>query len=187
MESTNPRKKKLSSKGKSPQCTTTTAIPGTNLSEPGPVNKNVQKRNEECTEDVSRPRNRPMPRPSLPFSGVSVNVKKPRKVYDSSRMNSALADVNINGMSVRKAARTWNVPRTTLNDIKRCRYSSESRPGPKTVLSHDEENHLVEWLLELARRAVLISKDNLLNSIQGILRDDPRSNPFTDNRPGNSW
>jgi len=107
------------------------------------------------------------------------------KAYNAQQMSRALADVSA-GMSIRKAAKVWSVPRTTLNDLKLGNYK-QSRPGPCTVLTTDEENMLVEWLIEMSRRALPVSRDCLLDSIQAVLIGDPRANPFTDNRPGDTW
>ena len=71
---------------------------------------------------------------------------KVRKSYDSQRMQSAVYDV-VAGMSVKKAAQKWSVPRTTLNDIKLGRYKHDARPGPSTILTQAEESLLQEWVV----------------------------------------
>ena len=77
-------------------------------------------------------------------------------------------------MSVKKAAVKWNVPRTTLQDLKSGKYNTTSRPGPPTILTVDEELLLVEWITELARRGIPLSKENLLDSVQSIVKSDGR-------------
>ena len=111
---------------------------------------------------------------------------KVRKSYDSQRMQSALGDVEA-GMSVKKAAQKWSVPRTTLNDIKLGRYKHDARPGPSTILTQAEESLLQEWVVEMSRRGLPLNRDNLLDSIQEIINEDNRPNPFTNNRPGLTW
>jgi DDE superfamily endonuclease/Tc5 transposase DNA-binding domain len=112
--------------------------------------------------------------------------RKSRKSYDAQRMLSALGDVEA-GMSVKKAALTWSVPRTTLNNLKLGRYKPDARPGPCTILTQAEELLLQEWIVEMSRRGLPMNRENLLDSIQVILSEDGRANPFLDNRPGNSW
>ena len=119
-------------------------------------------------------------------SGVTTSFiarkEKVRKSYDSERMQSALSDVEA-GMSVKKAAQKWSVPRTTLNDIKLGRYKHDARPGPSTILTQTEESLLQEWVVEMSRRGLPLNRDNLLDSIQEIINEDNQPN----NRPGMTW
>lgn len=71
--------------------------------------------------------------------------------------------------------------------IEKSGYQEVIRPGPATILTTDEEALLCDWLVGLCRRGIPIQKDLLLDSIQCILTDDPRSNPFSNNRPGKGW
>ena len=119
----------------------------------------------------------------------SLTETKPRpsrKEYSTDQARGALMDIT-DGMSVRKAATKWQVPRTTLQDLKKGLYTPDSRPGPSSILTHDEEQLLCEWITELSRRGIPINKDGLLDSVQKILNDDPRDNPFVGNRPGKGW
>ena len=54
--------------------------------------------------------------------------KSKRKNYGVAQAEQALQDV-ADGMSVKKAAHKWGIPRTTLNDIKLGRYSVSARPA----------------------------------------------------------
>ena len=91
------------------------------------------------------------------------------------------------GMSVRKAAKTWSVPRSTLIDLKGGLYLVSSRPGPNPVMTAEEEKLICEWIMELARRGIPLSRTTLLDTIQDIINSDSRPNPFTNGRPGRSW
>jgi len=77
--------------------------------------------------------------------------------------------------------------RTTLQNRKKGWFLEISRPGPSTVLTTEEEAVLCDWLIELCRIGIQIQKALLLDSIQRILTDEPRPNPFTCNRPGKGW
>jgi len=113
--------------------------------------------------------------------------RKVRKQYTISQAESALFEIQ-QGMSVKKAAAKWSVPRTTLMDFKKGKYAVDGKPGPNPVLSKEEENLLCEWILELARRGIPINRSSLLDSVQTILNDEPdRNTPFTNNRPGTAW
>lgn len=114
------------------------------------------------------------------------SVTKKRKCYSASQAQGALDDIH-GGMSVKSAAKKWHVPRTTLQDLKKGLYVVSSRPGPSPVLSGDEEALLCEWVIEMARRGIPLNKNCLLDSVQKILFEDPRDNPFSNSRPGAAW
>jgi hypothetical protein len=117
---------------------------------------------------------------------TSKNTHTKRKSYNPQQAREALEAIS-SGMSVRKAASVYNIPRTTLQDMKKGSYEPESRPGPSSILTPTEEQLLCEWLIELSRRGIPISKECLLDSVQKIIQDDPRPNPFVHSRPGRSW
>ena len=113
-------------------------------------------------------------------------VKKGRKQYTVIQLENAAKDVSA-GLSVKKAASKWSVPRTTLNDVKLGRYKPNDKPGPNPFLTSEEEQLLEEWIIEMSRRGLLVRRDTVLDSIQHILNEDGRPNPFPDNRPGQTW
>ena len=117
---------------------------------------------------------------------VQTGTIKKRKLYDSEQAIAALNAIH-RGMSVRTAAKEFGVPRTTLVDLFKGRYSVTAKLGPSTVLTADEENLLCDWLVELCRRGIPVNKNCLLDSVQQIIVADGRKNPFTNNRPGDAW
>jgi hypothetical protein len=117
-------------------------------------------------------------------SSVKKGLK--RKQYTPEQARNALRDI-AGGMSTKKASKVWGVPRTTLIDLRHMRYSVESKPGPSTVLSEQEEQLLCEWMIELCRRGIPINKNCLLDTVLKILEEDGRNNPFQNNRPGDGW
>ena len=113
--------------------------------------------------------------------------KSVRKSYTAEQVMKAIADTQ-GGMSIKKAAIKWNVPRSSLQVFHRKgTYEPSSRPGPSSILSKAEEMLLTEWMIEMCRRGFPISKNNLLDSVQAILMTDQRSTPFINGRPGRSW
>jgi len=79
------------------------------------------------------------------------------------------------------------VPRSSLQYFLKTGNDPERRPGPATLLTKIEEELLADWLIEMSRRGIPINKENLLDSVQGIIRTDGRPNPFTNDRPGKDW
>lgn len=85
------------------------------------------------------------------------------------------------------AARDNNVPRSTLQNKLSGKSPKERRMGPEAVLNKNEESILVKWLFTTAKAGFPISQQQLLDSVQHLLKDLKRKNPFKDDRPGRSW
>jgi len=85
--------------------------------------------------------------------------------YTAEQVMKALADTQ-GGMSIKKAAAKWNVPRSSLQVFHRKgTYEPNCRPGPSSILTKAEEGLLTEWMIEMCRRGIPISKNNLLDVI----------------------
>lgn len=91
------------------------------------------------------------------------------------------------GASISAAARQYNIPRSTLDDKIRGRYSVECSKGPATVLSKEEEDHLRRWLIFMADSGFPITKAQLLDSVSLLIKKLKRENPFKNGRPGRHW
>lgn len=66
--------------------------------------------------------------------------------YDLSKMAAAISMAR-GGMPLAKAARLFEVPRSTLQDKIKGRVPEEAtRPGPKPVLTQAEEKTVVEYV-----------------------------------------
>ena len=95
-----------------------------------------------------------------------------RRLYSEQQAVDALNAIS-SGMSVRKAARRFGVPKSTLNNMKKGYYSvCFTKPEPPPILTHDEEKLLADWAVELYNRAMPITKRYLLNTVQKIVLQD---------------
>lgn len=113
--------------------------------------------------------------------------KRERLAYDLESRRSAAKDYK-NGMCVRAASEKHGVPKSTIQDHKNDGATQgPSKMGPRFTLHADEEQQLVEWAKDLAKRDLQIKLDDLLNSVQRIMENVPRANRFKNNRPGLSW
>ena len=70
------------------------------------------------------------------------------KPYDRTDLLKAY-EATKNGMSVYRAARRFSVPESTLRDRTRCNVALDAIPGPETLLSSKEEEHLVEQIKQM--------------------------------------
>lgn len=106
--------------------------------------------------------------------------------YSVENMLKAIEAVN-NGSSIKRAAKSFNVPRTTLSDKVRGKTPIDRKMGPQSILSPAEENILEDWILHLASRRFPVTRDQLLDSVQALIKKLGKPNPFTNNRPGRHW
>lgn len=111
----------------------------------------------------------------------------PRQTYPPEKLSSAMEAIR-NGMPIREASRTFGVPRGTLQDRLHLRVPEGPRKmGPDSILNKAEEAALVDWCQKLTKCGFPLKADNLLNTVQAIVKADGRPNPFVNGRPGKKW
>nr|CAH7736046.1 unnamed protein product [Callosobruchus chinensis] len=106
--------------------------------------------------------------------------------YDVISMERAIQEVKNSNMSYMAAANKYGVPKSTL-EFKIKNPGHKSSCGPSPILSVREEYELVRWIEELASRGFPRKKEDILNSVQKFLTENPLPNPFVNNRPGDCW
>lgn len=106
--------------------------------------------------------------------------------YTEEDVKKALEEVN-HGVSIASAAIKYGIPRTTLSGKHHHVYPVELRKGPATVLTQEEEKHLENWIFHLSDAGFAITPDQLLDSVQHLVKELKRETPFTDGRPGRKW
>ncbi|CAH1989648.1 unnamed protein product [Acanthoscelides obtectus] len=106
--------------------------------------------------------------------------------YDANLMELAIQEVRNSNMSYRAAANKYGIPKSTLQfKIKNAGHNNTCGSSP--VLQTKEEYELVERIKELASRRFPRKKDDIMHSVQKCLIENPRRNPFNNNRPGEFW
>jgi len=65
-----------------------------------------------------------------------------------------------------------------MRDLKKGKYTANSRPGPPPVLTEDEELLMCEWIVEMTRRGIPLEVNDLLDSSQHIIISDARPIPI---------
>lgn len=108
----------------------------------------------------------------------STAKKRPKFKYAEEAMQSALKAVQEGRMSSRKASCEFAVLFSTLQ------YKIK---GKTTVLSHQEETLLERYIVANAKIGFPLNKRTLVETVQNIVTEDKKPNPFTNNRPGYSW
>lgn len=108
-----------------------------------------------------------------------------KQKYSSEHLSTAVEAVRLKKMSLRAAALSYGVPKSTIDDILKKKHANV---GFATVLSAGEENEIVKWMLQLANSGFPATKIQLLDSVELFLQKCPsRVTPFTNNRPGRDW
>lgn len=110
----------------------------------------------------------------------------PKLKYSEEQMSLAINAVK-QGMPVSTAAKTFKVPRTTLLDKKSGRTPIYRKMGPPSILSLLEEEILVNWIFLMTQKHQPVTKEQVLDSVQLIIKQEKRKSPFTDGRPGKKW
>lgn len=109
-----------------------------------------------------------------------------KKEYDQNAVKEAL-DAISTGMSLRKAAETYGIPKSTLQAKHTNKIPVEARRGPTTYLTPDEELIIVSWTLYCGARGFPVTKCQLLDCVQKLVVELGRETAFKDNRPGRHW
>lgn len=110
--------------------------------------------------------------------------KRYKSNYSSEDMHKAIQSVTEGKMSTRMAAHMYNIPRSTLQDKLSLHSPVDTRPGPKQILSSQEEGMLIDTILKRMEKGEEFSVSDLRLSIKDILDRDQRPNPFKNNSPG---
>lgn len=112
------------------------------------------------------------------------NKPNKRKMYTNENLLKALDAVK-KGMSKKLASKTYNVPRGTIQS--RLRKTCKDLPGPRPILSTEEEGVLVQWVVDCCRKGFPKRKSDLQLSVANFLKKSGRENPFKDDIPGKKW
>ena len=91
-------------------------------------------------------------------SGAESDGKRLREKWSDDSMLAAMEAVRTSKMSISVAANRFNVPRKTLDDRLKGRVQHGTHPGVSTVLTVQEENSLVNYLLHMAQCGFLLTR-----------------------------
>lgn len=135
----------------------------------------------------------------------SIKQPRPPKDYNKQDLETALQRIK-GGMSIRKASKTYSIPRGTLqNRIHNRTKKSVNIAGRTPYLSQEEEVQIVHWINENARKGFPRRDSDVFYVVKELLDENPRETPFkgnklgvvckfylirsckVDNMPGESW
>ena len=108
--------------------------------------------------------------------------------YPEKYLIKALQAIREDNVGIREASRRYGVPRGTIQDRIHGRVKEGPRKmGPNTVLTKEEEDVLVKWLMDLTKCGFPQRKQDLLNAVEKIVTAEGRKTPFRNNKPGEKW
>lgn len=62
-----------------------------------------------------------------------------------------------------------------------------AKSGPSATLTQAEENALVEYIMKMSKIGYGLTKSQLFDEVESIIKEDGRPNPFKDDRPSRDW
>ena len=102
--------------------------------------------------------------PSLPLRSG------PRRLWINENMQKAIVAVEGEGMSVRRASELYDVPRSTLYDRVSGKVEHGAKPGRSALLSAEEEEELVSFLIKCARIGYPHTRKQVMSLVQSIAK-----------------
>ena len=112
--------------------------------------------------------------------------REKRKQWSTESMKAAVKAVE-DGMSLRKAARFYNVPVETTRRRVLGTVAIECRPGPATVFSEEEEKEIVDYAIKMADMGFGLTREDLRHTAYRLAEKLEKSHPFQDGIVGRGW
>ncbi|XP_065070689.1 uncharacterized protein LOC135695504 isoform X2 [Rhopilema esculentum] len=118
----------------------------------------------------------------------STKCRKERMRWKRDNLLLAMNAVKDGKMSLRGSAKFYGIPKSTLGDIIKGKCSTSLTPGPKRLLSEEEENSLAGWLITMERSGRHVRIKEVLETVKAILDNSGKQIArLKDNLPKESW
>ena len=126
---------------------------------------------------------------TVPFAHRAgmTSVKAKRKQWDAGSMEEASKAVKSEQMSLREAARKYNVPVETLRRRTAGLVSLDCRPGPPTILTSEEETRLAQYCIVMADMGFGLTREGVMAMAYAIVDKTGRDHPFKEGYAGRGW
>lgn len=130
------------------------------------------------------------PKKKKTIQKTSPKAVKHRMNYSNEQMQNAIVAVK-SGMSCSEASKKYEVPRVTLLYKVQGKFK-DKKCGCESYLNSEEERLLVNWIGTMGKAGFPVTKNQLLDSVQRLVKDlkvknPEREFPFAGNRPGRHW
>jgi len=115
------------------------------------------------------------------------SVVKPRKLWTDESMKAAVASVVNETLGLREASRVYNIPVETIRRRVNGSVRMGCKPGPTAVLTDEEEDRLVSYLISMADMGYGIKRDTVMEMAFMIAEKTHKDHPFTEGKAGRAW
>jgi hypothetical protein len=110
-----------------------------------------------------------------------------RKQWSDESTKAAVPHVQYEGASLREASRLYNVPLETLRRRVNGLVAVDCRPGPRTVLSEEEEIKLAKYLIQMSEMGYGLTREGVMGLAYSIVQKTKRPHPFQNGSAGRAW
>ena len=110
-----------------------------------------------------------------------------RKQWSDVSMAAAVEQVQKQELSLREASRLYNIPLETLRRRVNGTVAIDCRPGPRTVLTEDEETKLADYLLQMSEMGYGLTREGVMGMAYSIVERSKRPHPFQNGSAGRAW
>ncbi|KAG0553498.1 hypothetical protein KC19_12G016000 [Ceratodon purpureus] len=107
-----------------------------------------------------------------------------RGTWTEESMKEAIKEVKKGTSSIGKIGEKYGIPESSIRDWLTGKTSSKKK-GPRTVLSKEEEDSMVDWCMDMQRNGHSITFYMLRRKVAEICQG--RETPFRNGVPGKSW
>lgn len=113
-------------------------------------------------------------------------MPKIRKRWTEENMEEAIRRVR-EGETAYQVAKDMDIPISTLSAKSTGKLAMNAKLGGKTILTTEEENLIVQWMLNLSSKGFPVTKSNVIANVSALMQKSNRPNPFVNGVPGRKW
>jgi len=110
-----------------------------------------------------------------------------RKLWSEESIEAATKGVHNEKMTIREASKLYNVLFETLRRHVNGSVIPGFKPGPATVLTEEEEEHLASYLIQMAQMGFGLSCETVMCLAFKIADATQRKHLFRDQNAGRAW
>ncbi|KAH3851781.1 hypothetical protein DPMN_094266 [Dreissena polymorpha] len=125
-----------------------------------------------------------------PAQSVAKRLKRKYSRKSPSKANlvkRALLTIENDKVPIRKAAEQFGVSYGYLYRRLSGELNVDSRNGPRPIFSDADEASMARWLKEMSARGMGLKPGEFLDFVQRVVKEENKSTPFKDDRPGYDW
>lgn len=104
-------------------------------------------------------------------------------IYSPEAIEKCLDEI-AQGSSIKAASNKYGIPRSTLRYRLSSKWQKTVKKGPSSVLSKEEEDKIVSWIIGMQQRGYPVQRRTLLFKVKEFLSASPRKTPFRNDCPG---